>query len=123
VGRFGVVGIAAAAFVMALNPDSKVLDLVAYAWAGFGASFGPPLILALFWRRMTKSGAAAGILTGGLTVIFWKQLHDGIFEMYEIIPGFLFSALAIVAVSLASPEPSPEILAQFDAVRPNDSLA
>ena len=123
VGRFGVAGIAAAAFVLALNPDNKVLDLVAYAWAGFGAAFGPTLILALFWRRMTKSGAAAGILTGGLTVILWKQLHGGIFDMYEIIPGFLFSALAILVASLASPEPAPERLAQFDKVRQDDSSA
>jgi sodium/proline symporter len=123
VGRFGVAGIAAAAFVLALNPDNKVLDLVAYAWAGFGAAFGPTLILALFWQRMTKSGAAAGILTGGLTVILWKQLNGGIFDMYEIIPGFIFSTLAIVAVSLAGPEPEPEILAQFDKVRQDDSLA
>jgi len=120
VGRFGVAGIAAAAFMLALNPDSKVLDLVAYAWAGFGAAFGPTLILALFWRRMTKNGAATGILTGGLTVILWKQLHGGIFDMYEIIPGFIFSALAIVAASLLSPAPEPKILAQFDQVRRND---
>jgi sodium/proline symporter len=123
VGRFGVVGTAAAAFVLALNPDSKVLDLVAYAWAGFGAAFGPTLILALFWRRMTKTGAAAGILTGGLTVILWKQLHGGIFDMYEIIPGCIFSMLAIVVASLVSPEPGPEILAQFDEVRQSDTLA
>ncbi len=123
VGRFGVVGTAVAAFVLALNPDSKVLDLVAYAWAGFGAAFGPTLILALFWRRMTKTGAAAGILTGGLTVILWKQLHGGIFDMYEIIPGCIFSTLAIVVASLVSPEPGPEILAQFDEVRQDDSLA
>ena len=114
VGRLGVLGIAAVAFVLALNPDSKVLDLVAYAWAGFGAAFGPSLILALFWRRMTRSGAAAGILTGGLTVILWKQLHGGIFDMYEIIPGFIFSSLAIVAASLASAEPPSDILSLFD---------
>lgn len=121
VGRFGVAGIAVAAFVLALNPDSKVLDLVAYAWAGFGAAFGPTLILALFWQRMTKSGAVAGILTGGLTVILWKQLSGGIFDMYEIIPGFLFSTLAIVTASLAGPEPGPDIRLQFDEVRRNDS--
>ena len=122
-GRFGVLAIAAVAFVLALNPDNKVLDLVAYAWAGFGAAFGPSLILALFWRRMTKSGAAAGILTGGLTVILWKQLHGGIFDMYEIIPGFIFSSIAIVAASLASIEPPPDILDLFDQVRQDDSLA
>ncbi len=119
-GRFGVAGIAAAAFVLAFNPDSKVLDLVAYAWAGFGAAFGPTLILALFWRRMTKNSAATGILTGGLTVILWKQLNGGIFDMYEIIPGFIFSALAIVVASLLSPAPEPKILEQFDQVRQDD---
>jgi len=122
VGRFGVMGVATAAFVLALEPDSKVLDLVAYAWAGFGAAFGPTLILALFWQRMTKSGTAAGILTGGLTVILWKQLNGGIFDMYEIIPGFAFSTLAIVAVSLVSPAPTPAILMQFDKVRQDESF-
>ena len=87
------------------------------------ASFGSTLIWALFWQRMTKSGAAAGILTGGLTVVLWKQLHGGIFDMYEIIPGFLFSTLAIVAASLASPAPGPEIQAQFNQVRQDDSSA
>jgi sodium/proline symporter len=101
VGRGAVALIASCALALALDPDSKVMDLVSYAWAGFGAAFGPTLLLALFWDRMTREGALAGIVTGGLTVILWKQLSGGIFDLYEIIPGFLFSSLAVVAVSLA----------------------
>ncbi|OGF67965.1 MAG: sodium/proline symporter [Candidatus Fischerbacteria bacterium RBG_13_37_8] len=101
VGRMAVVVIAAAAFILALKPNSKVLELVAYAWAGFGASFGPALILSLFWKRMTRNAALAGIITGGLTVIIWKQLSGGIFDLYEIVPGFAFSMLVILIVSLA----------------------
>jgi len=100
VGRIAVVAIAAVAFSLALEPDSRVLDLVAYAWAGFGASFGPTLLLALYWPRMTRNGAVAGIVAGGVTVIVWKQLSGGIFDLYEIVPGCLVSALAVVLVSL-----------------------
>lgn len=101
VGRGAVALIAGCAIALALDPDSKVLDLVSYAWAGFGAAFGPTLLLALFWDRMTRDGALAGIVTGGVTVILWKQFSGGIFELYEIIPGFLFSSLAVVTFSLA----------------------
>ena len=94
-----VIVIALCAFVLALDPESKVLELVAYAWAGFGASFGPALIMALFWRGTTRNGALAGIVVGGVTVIVWKQLSGGIFDLYEIVPGFLFSLVATVAVS------------------------
>lgn len=99
-GRTAVLAVSAAAFVLALDPRSKVLELVAYAWAGFGAAFGPAILLSLYWPHMTGGGALAGIVSGGATVIVWKQFTGGIFDMYEIIPGFLVSALAIVAVSL-----------------------
>lgn len=95
VGRGAVIGIAALAWWFARDPDSKVLDLVAYAWAGFGAAFGPAILLSLYWPRMNRIGAIAGIVVGGLTVIVWKQLIGGIFELYEIVPGFLFGAVAI----------------------------
>ncbi len=97
IGRFAVVGIAIVAMVLALNADNTVLELVAYAWAGFGAAFGPTIILSLYWKKCTYSGALAGILTGGLTVIIWKQLSGGpggIFDLYEIVPGVLFSFIA-----------------------------
>jgi sodium/proline symporter len=99
VGRIAVVVIAVLAFSVSLNPDSMVLDLVAYAWAGFGAAFGPTILLSLYWSRMTRNGALAGMLTGGLTVVIWKQLEGGIFELYELLPGFLLSMLAIALVS------------------------
>jgi sodium/proline symporter len=102
VGRLAVILIALVAFVLALDPESRVLELVAYAWAGFGASFGPTLLLALWWRRMTRTGALAGMITGGLTVIVWKQLQGGVFDLYELVPGFLLSTLAIVVASLLS---------------------
>ena len=101
VGRLSVLVIAALAFFIALNPDSTVLNLVAWAWAGFGAAFGPAIILSLYDRRTTRNGALAGILVGGLTVILWKQGAGlgGIFALYELVPGFVLSMLAIVVVS------------------------
>jgi sodium/proline symporter len=103
VGRLTVMLIAIIAFVLAMNPKNKVLDLVAFAWAGFGAAFGPTIIMSLFWKRMTKAGAFAGILTGGVTVFVWgKLLKGGIFDLYEIVPGFMLSLAAIVIASLLS---------------------
>lgn len=116
VGRLAVVVIALAALGLALDPDSQVLELVAYAWAGFGAAFGPTVILALYWRRMTCLGALAGVLTGGLTVVVWKQLSGGLFDLYELVPGFLLSTLAIVAASLLGRPPPAAVVREFDAV-------
>jgi sodium/proline symporter len=99
VGRAAVFGIAALAYALALDPENKVLDLVAWAWAGFGAAFGPALVMSLYWRYMTRNGALAGILVGGLTVILWQQGRGGIFELYELVPGFVFAVLAIWGVS------------------------
>ncbi|MBN1481512.1 sodium/proline symporter PutP [candidate division KSB1 bacterium] len=99
VSRGTVIVIAIVAFLIALDPDSSVLDLVAYAWAGFGATFGPIILLSLFWKRMTANGALAGIIVGGLTVLVWKQLSGGIFELYEIVPGFILSLAAIMIFS------------------------
>ena len=99
VGRGAVLVIALLAYVLALNPENKVLDLVAWAWAGFGAAFGPAIVLSLYWPRMTRNGALAGMLVGGLTVILWKQGSGGIFALYEMVPGVVLSALAIWIVS------------------------
>ena len=101
VGRLAVLSIALLAFLLALDPESKVLDLVAYAWAGFGAAFGPAIVLSLYWPRMTRWGALAGILAGGITVVAWKQLQGGIFDLYEIVPGILASVIAILLASLS----------------------
>ena len=116
VGRMAVLTIALIAAALAWDPGRKVLDLVAYAWAGFGAAFGPTLVLALFWPRMTRNGALAGMIIGGLTVVIWKQLSGGLFELYEIVPGFLLSAVAIVAVSLLDKVPAPAITEEFETV-------
>jgi len=115
-GRLTVVVVAAVACVMAMNPANKVLDLVAYAWAGFGASFGPLILFSLFWKRTNRNGALAGIVSGGLMVIVWKQLSGGIFDMYEIVPGFAVSSLAIVLFSLTGQQPSVEQRLCFDKV-------
>ncbi|MCU7797986.1 MAG: sodium/proline symporter PutP, partial [Candidatus Thiodiazotropha sp. (ex Myrtea spinifera)] len=99
VGRLAVLTIAGVAFLLAMNPENKVLDLVAYAWAGFGAAFGPAVLLSLYWRGMNRWGALAGILLGGITVVIWKPLEGGLFDLYEIVPGFTASLLAILLVS------------------------
>ena len=106
VGRIGLIVIALLALVVASDPERRVLEIVAYAWAGFGASFGPALLLSLTWRRMTRNGALAGMVTGAVTVIAWANVEGGLFDVYEILPGFGMSALAIVLVSLRDPPPS-----------------
>ena len=106
VGRVSVVLIAAIACVLAMDPESRVMGLVAYAWAGFGAAFGPAILLSLYWRRMSGAAALAGILGGGVTVVVWRNLKGGIFDLYEIFPGFLISTFLILILSLA-PRPSP----------------
>ncbi len=112
VGRIGVILISITALVLAMTPDSSVLGLVSYAWAGFGAAFGPALVLSLYWQRMNRNGALAGILVGGLTIVIWKQISGGIFDVYEIVPGIIFSTIAIVVVSLLSAEPEKQVVAQ-----------
>ncbi|MTI71529.1 MAG: sodium/proline symporter PutP [Firmicutes bacterium] len=116
VSRATVIVVAIIAYILALDPNNSVLDLVAYAWAGFGAAFGPVVILSLFWKRMTKNGAIAGMVLGGVTVIVWKQLQGGIFNLYEIVPGFILSVLGILIFSLIDKEPSKEIIEEFNKV-------
>jgi sodium/proline symporter len=116
VGRLSVVLVSIVAFIIALDQNSSVLDLVAYAWAGFGATFGPLVLLSLYWKRMTRNGALAGIVAGGVTVLIWKQLQGGIFELYEIVPGFICSIIAIVIFSLLDKKPAVEITKEFERV-------
>ncbi len=121
VGRIGVVVLSLIALALAFNPESTVLGLVSYAWAGFGAAFGPALILALYWQRMNSHGALAGIVVGGVTVVVWKQLSGGLFDVFEIVPGFIFASIAIVIVSLLTKPPGEEVLNLCDRV--DDALA
>lgn len=114
VGRIATIVIALIAAVIAINPEATVLELVSYAWAGFGAAFGPTIILSLFWKRITRNGALAGIIVGAVTVIIWGDfLSGGIFDLYEIVPGFLLNLIVAVVVSLAG-KPTPEMEEEFD---------
>ena len=113
VGRLGVLAIAGIALFLSLNPNGTILSLVGYAWAGFGAAFGPVILLSLFWKRMTKWGALAGMLVGTVTVIVWEMI-DRFAEVYEIIPGFIAGLLAVIIVSLLTVKPSREVEEEFD---------
>ncbi|WP_447729286.1 sodium/proline symporter PutP [Pseudoxanthomonas suwonensis] len=113
-GRGMVLAVAALAMWIARDPDSRVLGLVSYAWAGFGAAFGPVVVLSLFWKRMTRNGALAGMLAGAITVIAWK--HTGS-ALYEIVPGFIAATIAIVLVSLLGRAPARELQARHAQVR------
>lgn len=111
--RMMIIVVSALSLVLAMNPDSMILNIVSYAWAGFGAAFGPLVLFSLFWRRMTTDGAFAGIVVGGSTVLIWKNFF-AFTGVYEIIPGFILSCLAIVIVSLMDSEPEPEVVARYD---------
>lgn len=114
VGRIAVLLIAIIAIFLGYDPESKVLELVSYAWAGFGAAFGPVIILSLFWKRMTRNGALAGMMIGTLTVIIWANLTGGIFDLYELAPGFIFGWISIMIVSLIDKAPSQDVQEEFD---------
>jgi len=113
VGRLMVLLVALIAIALAANPENRVLGLVSYAWAGFGAAFGPVVLFGVCWKRMNRNGALAGMVVGAVTVVVWKQY--GWLGLYEIIPGFILASLAIVVFSLASRAPSTLAMARFDA--------
>ncbi|HKK95389.1 MAG TPA: sodium/proline symporter PutP [Anaerovoracaceae bacterium] len=119
VARTTVVIISIVAVLFASNPDSSVFEIVSFAWAGFGACFGPVVLSALFWKRSTKQGAIAGMITGGLVIFVWKYLVrplGGAFNIYELLPAFICALLAIVLVSLATKEPDESILEEYKRV-------
>lgn len=113
VSRVAVITVAVVAGIMALNPDSSVFRLVSCAWGGFGSAFGALILFSLFWKRTTVQGAIAGMVTGGTVDLFWYNMQGGIFDIYEIIPGFISSALAIIIVSLCTKVPK-EIQEEFE---------
>ena len=113
-GRAMVIAVALVAIYIAMDPTSKVLNLVSYAWAGFGASLGPVVLMSLWYKGMTRNGALAGMIVGGLTVVIWH--HFAFFGLYEILPGFILSALTIFAVSRLDKKPSQSMLEAFDGV-------
>ena len=117
-GRMMVLLIAVISIVIAYNPESEVLGLVANAWAGFGAAFGPVVILSLLWKRMTAKGALAGMIAGAVVVIAWgpmfKDSASWLKNVYEMIPGFIACGLAVVIVSLLDKAPSTAVQQRFD---------
>ncbi len=118
IARVSLVAIAVLGMFMARNPDSSVFRIVSFAWAGFGASFGPVVLASLFWKRTNKWGALAGMVTGGAMVFIWKFLVrplGGAWDIYELLPAFLLAVAAIVIVSLITPAPSEEIQKEYDA--------
>ncbi|MCY8402720.1 sodium/proline symporter PutP [Bacillus sonorensis] len=118
VGRLAVLAISLIALIMALHPNETILNLVGYAWAGFGAAFGPVVLLSLYWKRMTKWGALSGMLAGALTVIAWEQV-EAFRPVYEIIPGFIVCTAVIIVVSLLTKKPPAEIEDEFDTAVEN----
>lgn len=115
IGRITVIIIALIALYISTDRNSSVLELVSYAWAGFGAAFGPLIILSLYHKGITRQGAIAGMVTGALIVIIYKQLEGGIFDLYELLPGFVAAWVATVAVSRYTVE-SESSKAVFDEV-------
>ena len=122
IGRLSVLAVAVVAGLLALDKNSSILSLVSNAWAGFGAAFGPLVIFSLYWRKMTKNAAIAGMISGAGTVLIWIYAPITIngqslsSVMYEIVPGFIISSLVIYLVSTLKPETTSEVLNQFDEV-------
>jgi solute:Na+ symporter, SSS family len=112
VGRAAVLGVAIIGILLSLKPSDTILGLVGYAWAGFGSAFGPAILLSLYWKRMTRWGALAGMIVGAATVLIWVNtpLKDA---LYEMIPGFFLSLLAVIIVSLLTKKPSNDVQNQF----------
>lgn len=120
IARITVCVISVIAIFLARDPNSSVFGIVSFAWAGFGASFGPVVVFALFWKRSNKYGALAGMIAGGVMVFVWKYLVaplGGAFGIYELLPAFVFGALVNIIVSLATPAPEKEIVEEFELVQ------
>ena len=106
--------------LLALDEKSIIFDIVSFAWAGFGATFGPLMLFSLFWKRINKPGAIAGMVSGASMVFLWKLVISklgGVFAIYELLPAFIFSSICIVVVSLLTKAPSQEVLEDFEAVK------
>ncbi|MCF2661881.1 sodium/proline symporter [Pseudoflavonifractor phocaeensis] len=118
VARLTVICIAVVAVFLAADPTSSVFRIVSFAWAGFGATFGPAVLFALFWKRSNRQGILAGLVVGGVMVFVWKFVIaklGGMFAIYELLPAFLCASIAIVVVSLATPAPGKEVLDLYDS--------
>ena len=115
--RITLLVMAVFAVILAKDPGSSVFQIVSFAWAGFGASFGPVVLFSLFWKRTNRYGALAGMLSGGIMIFVWKYLvrpMGGAWNIYELLPAFIVACVMIVAVSLATPAPDPSIIHEFN---------
>ncbi len=120
VARLTLIGVSVVGMFLAADPNSNVFNIVSFAWAGFGAAFGPVILFSLFWKRTTKWGAFAGMVVGGVMVFVWKYIIanlGGVFAIYELLPAFVAACIAILVVSLATKAPEQEILDEFEAVK------
>jgi len=113
VGRLAVLGVAIIGILLSLNPNDTILGLVGYAWAGFGSAFGPAVLLSLYWKKMTRWGALAGMIVGAATVLIWVNVPGLSEALYEMIPGFVLSFLAVIVVSLLTKDPSKRVQGTF----------
>jgi sodium/proline symporter len=119
IARLTVVGVAILGVIFASDPSSSIFRVVSFAWAGFGATFGPVMLFALFWKRCNKQGAIAGMFGGMITIFLWKYLVrplGGAFNIYELLPAFVVSSILIVAVSLCTRAPEKEIVEEFESI-------
>lgn len=120
VSRIAMAVITVVSMVIAWDANSTIFSITSFAWAGFGATFGPIMLFSLFWKRTTRAGAVAGMVVGGVMVFFWKLVLNpigGIFKVYELLPAFILSAIVIVIVSLCTKKPSEAIQAEFESAR------
>jgi len=125
VARLTVLAVAAIGVVLALDPNSNVFQIVSFAWAGFGAAFGPLMLLSLFWKRTNLWGALAGMITGGATVFIWKFVvrpMGGILNIYELLPAFIVSLFFIVLVSLITGKPKADVVADYETYKADMAL-
>lgn len=119
IARLTVVGVAILGVIFASDPSSSIFRVVSFAWAGFGATFGPVMLFALFWKRCNKQGAIAGMFGGMITIFLWKYLVrplGGAFNIYELLPAFVVSSILIMAVSLCTKAPEDEIVEEFESI-------
>lgn len=125
VSRITLLALALIGILFALDEKSVIFDIVSFAWSGFGATFGPLMLFSLFWKRINRAGAIAGMIGGGGMVFLWKLAISqlgGIFAIYELLPAFIFSSICIVVVSLVTKAPSKEIQEDFEIVKNGKEL-
>ena len=120
VARGAVIVIAIIAMFLASNPESSVFQIVSFAWAGFGATFGPVMLFALFWKRSNKYGVMAGMIAGAIMIFVWKFVvrpFGGAWDIYELLPAFIVASIFIIVVSLITPAPDKGIVEEFESVK------